>query len=142
MGENLIARASTTINAPADEVWKALIDPEAIRQYMFGTNVVSDWREGSPIVWKGDWQGESYEDKGHILQFKPGRRIQYSHYSPLSGVPDLPENYHLVTIDLTPEGKKTLVSLTQDKNTTEEERDHSQQNWESILAALKKHVEQ
>src|SRR5919199_1123323 len=96
MNRNLVARASITIDAPRAQVWSALVNPEAIKQYMFGTNVVSDWREGSPIVWKGEWQGKSYEDKGVILELKPGRTLQYSHFSPLSGAPDRPENYHTV----------------------------------------------
>jgi hypothetical protein len=58
MDKELIARASVTINAPSEKVWDALVNPEAIRQYMFGTNVVSDWREGSPITWRGEWQGQ------------------------------------------------------------------------------------
>jgi len=45
MNKNLIARASITINANSTQVWNALVDPQAIRQYMFGTNVVTDWRE-------------------------------------------------------------------------------------------------
>ncbi len=109
---------------------------------MFGTRVVSDWREGSPIIWKGEWQGKSYEDKGVILQFKPGRTIQYSHFSPLSGLPDKPENYHTVTIELSGEGNQTRVSLAQDNNPTEQARDHSEKNWEMMLTALKKFLEQ
>jgi uncharacterized protein YndB with AHSA1/START domain len=142
MDVNLIARASAVINAPRDKVWQALVDPKAIQQYMFGTNVVSDWREGSPIVWKGEWQGQAYEDKGTILQLKPGQTLQYSHYSPLSGVADLPENYHTVTIELSDAGNQTQILLTQDKNASEEERAHSQQNWEMMLAALKNYLEQ
>jgi uncharacterized protein YndB with AHSA1/START domain len=142
MDVNLIARASAVINAPRDKVWQALVDPKAIQQYMFGTNVVSDWREGSPIVWKGEWQGQAYEDKGTILQLTPGQTLQYSHYSPLSGVADLPENYHTVTIELSDAGNQTQILLTQDKNTSEEERAHSQQNWEMMLAALKNYLEQ
>ena len=69
MDNNLIARASTTIHASRSEVWNALVNPEAIERYMFGTHVVSDWQEGSPIVWKGEWRGASYEDRGIILQF-------------------------------------------------------------------------
>src|SRR3712207_3761127 len=98
MDENLIAKASVTINASSEKVWDALVNPEAIKQYMFGTNVVSGWREGSPIIWRGEWQGKPYEDKGVILRFKPGRGLQYSHFSPLSGLPDKPESYHTVTI--------------------------------------------
>jgi uncharacterized protein YndB with AHSA1/START domain len=141
MNKNLIARASITINANSTQVWNALVDPQAIKQYMFGTNVVTDWREGSPIIWKGEWQGKSYEDKGLVLQFKPGRTIQYSHFSLLSGVPDKPENYHTVTIELSRDGNQTLVSLTQDYNRTEQERDHSEQNWKMMLAALRQFLE-
>ena len=141
MNRNLVARASITIDAPRAQVWSALVNPEAIKQYMFGTNVVSDWREGSPIVWKGEWQGKSYEDKGVILELKPERTIQYTHFSPLSGLPDTPENYHTVTIDLSGEGNQTRVSLAQDNNPTEQARDHSQKNWEMMLAALKKFLE-
>jgi uncharacterized protein YndB with AHSA1/START domain len=142
MDKNLIARASVTINATRAKVWNALVNPEAIKQYMFGTHVVSDWREGSPIIWKGEWQGKSYEDKGIVLQFKPGRTIQYSHFSPLSGLPDKPENYHTVTIELSGDGNQTRASLAQDNNPTEQERDHSEKNWEMMLTALKKFLEQ
>jgi uncharacterized protein YndB with AHSA1/START domain len=142
MDKDLIARASTTIRAPSERVWDALVNPAAIKQYMFGTDVVSDWREGSPIVWKGEWQGKPYEDKGVILQLKPERILQYSHFSPLSGVPDKLENYHTVTIELSADRNQTHVSLAQDNNATEEERTHSEKNWEMMLAALKKFLEQ
>jgi uncharacterized protein YndB with AHSA1/START domain len=142
MDKNLIARASITINASSTTVWNALVDPEAIRHYMFGANVVSDWKEGSPIFWKGEWQGKSYEDKGVILQFKPERTLQYSHFSRLSGLPDRPENYHTVTIDMSGEGDKTRVSLAQDNNPTEQARAYSEKNWVMMLTALKKFLEQ
>src|SRR2546427_90916 len=83
---------ATTINAPLARVWDTLVDPEAIRRYMFGTTVVSDWKEGGPIVWKGEWKGKAYEDKGVILRLEPERILQYSHFSPQSGLPDTPEN--------------------------------------------------
>ncbi|HEY9013863.1 MAG TPA: SRPBCC domain-containing protein [Gemmatimonadales bacterium] len=138
---NLIARASITVTAPPEQVWSALVTPAAIKQYMFGTTVTSDWKEGGPITWKGEWQGRKYEDKGKILQFKPGRALQYTHFSPLAGLPDRPENYHTVTIQLSPEGSATRVSLTQDNNPTEEARAHSEKNWEMMLQGLKKFVE-
>ena len=142
MDKNLIAKASVTINATIDKAWDALVNPKAIKQYMFGTNVVSDWHEGSPITWKGEWKGKSYEDKGVILQFKPGRLLQYSHFSPLSGVPDKPENYHTVTIELSGEENQTRVSLAQDNNATDKAREESEKNWEMMLTGLKKFLEQ
>jgi uncharacterized protein YndB with AHSA1/START domain len=142
MDKNLIAKASATINAPSEKVWDALVNPDATVQYMFGTNVVSDWREGSPIIWQGEWQGRAYEDKGVILQLKPGRTLQYSHFSPLSGLPDKPESYHTVTIELSDEGDQTRVSLAQDNNPSEQAREHSEKNWQDMLTALKSYMEQ
>jgi uncharacterized protein YndB with AHSA1/START domain len=141
MESNLIARAETDIDAPRAEVWKALTDPEAIKEYMFGADVESDWHEGSPITWKGEWQGKPYEDKGEIMAIEPEKRLEYSHFSQLSGQADRPENYHIVTIELSADGNKTHVSLSQDKNETEESRQHSEKNWNTMLSGLKKYVE-
>ena len=141
MNKGLIAKASISINAPADKVWNALTNPEVIKQYMFGTTAISDWKEGSPIVWKGEWQGTTYEDKGVILKLNPERLIQYSHFSPLSGKLDLPESYHTVTIELASDDAETTVSLFQDNNETGQEREHSEQNWQMMLDALKKLLE-
>lgn len=141
MGRQLTAKASTTINASRAKVWDALVNPKTIKQYMFGTTVVSDWKKGSPITWKGEWQGKAYEDKGVILQIEPQRMIQYSHYSPLSGLPEKPENYHTVTIELSEKGAQTAVVLSQDNNPTEEARQHSEKNWGMMLAGLKKLLE-
>jgi uncharacterized protein YndB with AHSA1/START domain len=141
MPRDLIAEASTTIDAPREKVWDALVNPVIIKQYMFGTEVESDWEVGRPIVWKGEWQGKRYEDKGVILQLETARMIQYSHFSPLSGHPDSPENYHTVTIELSDDGTMTLVELSQDNNGNEEAREHSRENWKQMLAALKDHLE-
>lgn len=138
---NLIAKATTTINAPRSDIWDALTTPESIKQYMFGTDVTSKFYEGSPIVWRGEWQGKVYEDKGKVMKVDPGRVFQFSHYSPLSGLPDRPDNYHIVTIELIDKGGEVKVVLTQDKNLTEEARQHSEKNWQMVLDALKQLVE-
>jgi len=140
--KNLVAEATTTIDVPATTVWDALVTPATIKQYMFGTNVTSSFKEGSPITWKGEWEGRAYEDKGVILKAQPQRLLQYSHFSPLMGKPDKPENYHTVTIQLSSVGKQTRVTLSQDNNATEDARAHSAKNWEGMLASLKKLLEQ
>jgi uncharacterized protein YndB with AHSA1/START domain len=141
MPGGLIAEAATTIDAPREKVWDALVNPLVIKQYMFGTEVESEWEVGSPIVWRGEWQGKPYEDKGVILQLETARRIQYSHFSPLSGHPDVPENYHTVTVELSDDGALTLVELSQDNNSSEEAREQSRANWKQMLSALKHHLE-
>jgi uncharacterized protein YndB with AHSA1/START domain len=141
INRGFIAKAEIVISAPIAKVWDALVNPETIKQYMFGTNVISDWKEGSPIVWKGEWQGKTYEDKGVILRLVPRQIIQYSHFSPLSGLPDAPENYHSVGITLSEKGTQTFLSLSQDNNSTEKSREHSEKNWTMMLEGLKKLLE-
>jgi uncharacterized protein YndB with AHSA1/START domain len=141
MPKNLVAKSSITVNAPPTKVWSALVTPAAIKQYMFGTNVTSSWKEGSPIVWKGEWQGKKYEDKGVIRRFNPERTLQYTHFSPLAGLPDKPENYHTVTVELSPDGAQTRVTLSQDNNANDKEREHSEKNWTMVLGGLKKFAE-
>lgn len=141
MNPELIAEASVTIDAPVDEVWSALVNPRAIEQFMFGTNVRTNWMEGSPITWKGEWRGKPYEDKGVILEHEPERRLKYSHFSARSGLPDEPESYHTVTVELSPRGGRTDVRLTQDNNRSEEARVHSAENWQTMLDSLKEYVE-
>ena len=141
MENNFIAHASVDIVATRNKVWDALVNPETIKKYMFGTNVVTDWHQGSPITWKGEWQGKSYEDKGEIRRITPPHSIQYTHFSPLSGLPDKPENYHTVTIELSTEQHHTRISLSQDNNPTEQARQHSEKNWEMMLESLKRLLE-
>ena len=42
MFKYLIARASINVKAPNELVWEALVNPDALLQYMFGTQVISD----------------------------------------------------------------------------------------------------
>jgi uncharacterized protein YndB with AHSA1/START domain len=137
MDKKFVARRTLAINAPIAKVWDALVNPRMIKQYMFGTNAVSEWKEGSPIVFRGEWEGKRYEDKGVILRLEPERLLQYTHFSPLSGLPDTPENYHTVTVELTSQGTRTLLSLSQDNNASEQAREHSEKSWGIMLASLR-----
>lgn len=136
-----VAHASVTISASPERVWEALTDPNMIKQYMFGSTVTSSWKVGAPITWKGEMNGKAYEDKGSIQRFDPPRLIEYTHFSPLSGQPDVPENYHLVRVKLSPADGATRVDLEQTGNPTEESRKHSENNWTQMLNGMKKVVE-
>ena len=79
-----------------------ITDPKSMREFFFGSEVVTDWTVGGPIIWRGEWEGKPYEDKGEIVAFEPGRRLVTTHFSPLTGQPDVPENYHTLTWTLEP----------------------------------------
>jgi uncharacterized protein YndB with AHSA1/START domain len=141
MSSPLDAVVSVLTRASREKVWDALINPDSIKQYMFGTTVTTGWREGAPITWKGEWEGKPYEDKGTVLRFEPEDTLSYSHFSSMGGLPDVPENHHTVTIHLTAEGKDTRITLTQENNKTQEAKAHSEKNWQMMLDALKKFLE-
>jgi uncharacterized protein YndB with AHSA1/START domain len=142
MKNNHVAQASMLINSPVSRVWDALTKPELIKQYLFNTDVVSDWKVGSPILYRGEWEGKSFEDKGEILAVEPEKKLVSTHWSPLSGVPDQPENYHTVTYDLVSKDDKTELTITQDNNASEQEKAHSEENWKAVLLGIKNLLEQ
>ena len=141
MNNKFIEKAKTTIHAPVSKVWDAITKPELIKQYLFGTDVISDWKVGGPIIYKGEWKGKPFEDKGKILEIERERTLVTTHWSPLSGVPDSPENYHTVTYTLSEEDDDTEVTITQDNNASEEEKTHSEQNWKTVLDGMKRMLE-
>src|SRR3954454_23726965 len=142
------ARASVEIQAPPDKVWKALTDPDEIRTYFMGNaEVTTTWKVGDPITFRGEWNGETFEDKGEIVTFEPEREIAYSHFSPMMGKPDEPENYHLVDITLDGDDGATTVTLEQSNLTggvSDEDRQQRaafEQNWQDMLDKLREQTQ-
>ena len=140
------ARADIHIDASRERLWEALTDPDQIEKYLFGSRVSTDWKPGSPIVYRGDWEGKPYEDKGTILEVVPGERLVSSYFSPLSGKPDAPESYVTLTYALSdePEGCKgpgTRVTFTQDGCADDAEAERLSGNWRMVLESLKSVVE-
>ncbi|MXV50169.1 SRPBCC domain-containing protein [Pedobacter sp. HMF7647] len=141
MKPNLTAETSTTINASPQKVWKALTDPEQIKQYLFGTTATSDWKKRSKITYTGEWQGKSYEDKGEIVDIIPEKKLHTTYLSGMSGKEDIPENYNNVIYTLTADGAQTIVTIQQDNIATKKEIDHMKENWALVLQNMKKLLE-
>jgi uncharacterized protein YndB with AHSA1/START domain len=136
------AVAEIEVGAPREEVWSALTDPSVIEQYMFGSVVETDWQPGSPIVWKGEWNGKPFEDKGTVLDVRAPEYLKLTHYSPMSGQEDRPENYHTLEYELTDRNNGTHLRLSQDGNPDQAAAEHSRENWASMLESLKRVIEQ
>lgn len=137
----LVATASTTIDAGRDRVWRAVTDPAELKQYFFGSDVESDWTPGSAITWSGEYDGKDYTDKGEIVAVDEPNRLEMTHYSPLTGKPDVPESYHTLVYTLDGDNRTTTVTMTQDNNADQAEVDQNAASWGQILEAMKKHVE-
>jgi uncharacterized protein YndB with AHSA1/START domain len=143
----ITAEATIDIDARPSEVWQSLTDPARLKQYYLGAEVETDWQVGSPITFKGEWDGKPYEDKGEILVFEPERKLAYSHFSPMGGKPDVPENYHVVDVTLDEREGATQVTLRQSNlegGATDEDRGNREdyeKNWKQMLEGLKKTTE-
>ena len=138
MSRGFEAITSVVIDAPRATVWDTLTDPAKVKQYLHRTDMSTDWTVGSPIIWRGEWKGHSYVDKGTVLACEPERLLRYTHWSPMGGTADAPENYHTVTYELADESGKTRLTLTQDNNATQAEADTmAENNWGPVLQSLK-----
>lgn len=118
-------------------MWGALTDPDKIANYMMGSRVVTDWKMGSPITWSGEWEGKPYQDKGVVLGAERGRFLEVTHYSPLTGDEDVPENYHTLRYELSEVDGGTVLTLTQDGCESEAQAKQFSKNWQNMLDGLK-----
>ena len=142
MTTEVISETSITIEAPADKVWDALTTPDVIKRWFFGVDTETDWAEGSPIVHRGEYQGEPYEDKGTILKVEPTRRLVHTHWSPVSGLPDRPEHYQEVSWELSDDDGSTLLTVREVNLPSEDAKTVSEQGWTAALGALKELLEE
>lgn len=133
-----VAKSAITIDAPPDRVWEVITDPDAVKEFMFGADLQTDWTVGGPILWRGEWEGKPYEDKGRILEVEPGRKLVHTHFSPLGGEDDKPENYHTLTWTLEGQDGQTRLTLSQDNNASEEAAEHSKGMWDMLVADVRR----
>jgi len=141
MTQSLTATAAVTINASPDRIWRALTDPTEVKQYLWGTEMVADLRKGGQITYTGVWEGKPYEDKGTVLEIDPPLLLRTTYYSPLSGKPDLPENYSEVTYAVSREGDASRLTVTQGNIENAEGVAKMETNWGGVLESIKKMIE-
>jgi uncharacterized protein YndB with AHSA1/START domain len=137
----LTATAQTNIAAAPSRVWAALTQPTEIAAYMQGAQVTTTWEIGSPIIWRGEYDGRPYQDKGEVLVYDEPRVLSMTHYSPMMGQPDDPASYHTLVYTVAASGDGAQLTLTQDGCGTDEQAAQFSQNWQGMLDGLKAHVE-
>ncbi|HTQ64059.1 MAG TPA: SRPBCC family protein [Puia sp.] len=141
MATDKILTKTIHLKAPVSKVWNALTNPDIIKEWLFGTNVITDWKVGSPIIFTGTWQGTEYKDKGTILQFEKEKIFQYNYWSGFSGLADSIENYSVIGFELAPFTSETQLILTQSNFPSEAAYEHTEKNWGATLEQLKTIIE-
>lgn len=149
MSQPLFVKNTISIEAPANTVWDALVNPEQTKKYMFGCETVSDWKPGSSLDWVGEYEGKPMVFvKGNIVAIEPGRYLSYTTIDPNSNIDDKAENYLTVTYTLEPKNGHTVFTVTQGdySKVAEGERRYEEaynggQGWQPILDQIKQLVE-
>jgi uncharacterized protein YndB with AHSA1/START domain len=141
MNKELKLSALIDLNASIEKVWFALTNKEMIKQYFWGTEINTDWKKGSPISFTGTWEGTTYMDKGFILKIEKERIFKYSYWSSFWGTDSNPEDFSIITYELSANGLQTTLKVTQEGFKDEYSLEHSVDNWKGILDNIKKLVE-
>ncbi len=142
MNKNLIASSNINIQSTPEKVWDVLINPEKIKEYLFGTEVLTDWNIGSPIVFQGEYDGQQYKDKGNVIENAKNELLKYDYWSGFSGLEDKPENYSLVTYKIEKLNDNS-ISFTwyQQGFSSEEGQKHTEQGLKGMLEKIKELAE-
>jgi uncharacterized protein YndB with AHSA1/START domain len=129
------------IHASPTRVWEALTNPDLIKEYFFGTNVISEWKEGSEVSWTGEWKGKPYLDKGVILKMVPEKLLTFTHWSSRIGVPDKPSNYSWYSYELELQGPNTALTITQENKSGGPVTEKTWEHWDTVVKGLKNLLE-
>ena len=125
------------VKAPIEDVWACLLDAKKSAEFFWGISFESDLKKGSPITWTGVWEGKPFTDRGLILDIEKPRLFRYRYFSAFSGLPDVEENHHIITYSFDPEPEGVRLGITQTNVKTEEQKEHSEKNWRTMLGAIK-----
>jgi len=140
----MIIREEVSFKANTNQVWNLLINPAMTKQYMFGCEVLSNWKKGDPILWKG--RAENGEEvtyvKGEIIEFEDGKKVTFTMFDPNIGIPDIPRNYVNLSYSVIPEETGCKLIITQGDfqkvDNSEKRFNESKQGWQMVIPTMKK----
>lgn len=136
------SNSTVQIHSPAKKVWLALTDPDLVKQWQYGSDLITTWEVGSPIVFRNEWDGQVFEQKGTIFEFVPESRVKYSLFFPRPDLQDIPEHHFFMTYELTEtEGVTSLVVRQEDPRLTLADESNVGDDGPDVLSILKNLVE-
>lgn len=143
MDKNLIASSNINIQSTPEKVWDVLTNPVKIKEYLFGTEVITDWKIGSSIIFQGEYDGQQYKDKGNVIENKKNELLKYDYWSGFSGLEDNPENYSLVIYKIENlDDNSVNFTWHQQGFSSEEGKCHTEEGLKAMLEKIKELAEE
>jgi uncharacterized protein YndB with AHSA1/START domain len=145
--EIMMIEKKVQFNVPKEKVWNLLTNPAVTKEYMFGCEVISDWKIGSPILWKGKTEDgkEIIYVKGRIIEVIAGQKVTFTMFDPNMKLDDVPENYLNLTYELKEMDDKTILKLTQGDFASvsdgKKRYEESLKGWEMTIPMMKQIAE-
>lgn len=119
------------IAATPERVWQALTDSEFTKQYYYDNTVESDWKPGSPLVYRNPDGTTAIECE--IVEADPPRKLVHTFFFP--GTDESPSR---CTWSIEPRGAASLLTLTHDEFDGETSTFKSvAHGWVPILSGMK-----
>ena len=102
-----VLKRSLEIDAPPNEVWRVLTNPELIREwaaaYLDGISIRTSFREGEAVAWKTP--GGETRSFGAVAACKPERLLKFDYESD-------PRGPFSDTFEISANGRMTRLQLT------------------------------
>jgi uncharacterized protein YndB with AHSA1/START domain len=131
-----------SIHAPASKVWLALTVPDLVKQWQYGSDLLTTWEPGTPIVFRNEWDGQTLEQRGTVIEFTPESRLKYSLFFPAPDLQDIPEHHFFMTYELSESGGATSVLIRQeDPRPSPPDESSGGEEGPDVLSQLKELVE-
>jgi uncharacterized protein YndB with AHSA1/START domain len=129
------------LDAPIEKVWNTLTKPELVKQWQYGSDLITDWKIGNEIRFKNEWEGQVFEQWGTILEVVTNKKIKYSLFFPRPELEDKPENYFIMSYILSEENQKIKLEIIQEDNRPGAVQEKPQGEENPILQGLKALIE-
>ncbi|OMQ12461.1 SRPBCC family protein [[Flexibacter] sp. ATCC 35103] len=129
------------LDAPIEKVWNTLTKPELVKQWQYGSDLITDWKIGNEIRFKNEWEGQVFEQWGTVLDVVPNKKIKYSLFFPRPELEDKPENYFIMSYILSEENQKIKLEIIQEDNRPGAVQEEPQGEENPILQGLKALIE-
>jgi hypothetical protein len=133
--------SSIKLNAPINRIWDVLTKPELVKQWQYGSDLITDWKVDSEIRFKTEWEGQIFEQWGKILEVVPQKLIRYSLFAPRPDLEDKPENYFVMNYILSEEKNCIRLDIIQEDNRQGAVQEAPQGEENPVLSALKTLIE-
>ena len=144
MNKIMIIKEEIDFDFSEKKVWDLLTNPEITKQYMYGCEVLSEWKVGNLIIWKGITEDgtEVIYVKGEIIGIEKGKKVSFTMFDPNKGMEDKLENYVNLTYELQKLKNGTKLILTQgDFSKAENGKDRYEEaskGWQMVFPIMKK----